>query len=244
MMNRYHIDQRCAKLIRPQIDYIPLVHAIQRLNGIASTFVAALSAAELEYQYRKSDIKAVFTCMPLLKTALEAAKAISLPEDRVFIMDVPGFDSQGPFATLEDLVKEGRDLPDLEPQIFMTGQGARQIAFLCYSSGTSGLPKAVMITHRNVIANTLQFTVHETVGRKKFGIETQNVVGVLPFSHIYGLVIVGHVSYYRGDQVIVLPKYDLTTFLASIEKHKINSLVIVRVLFPAYRPWSPRQTGR
>jgi acyl-CoA synthetase (AMP-forming)/AMP-acid ligase II len=85
-----------------------------------------------------------------------------------------------------------------------------------------------MISHRNVIANTLQLRVHESVGRAQYGVETQNVTGLLPFSHIYGLVVGCHLSYYRGDQVIVLPKYDFTLYLEAIQRHKVNSLMLVR----------------
>jgi long-subunit acyl-CoA synthetase (AMP-forming) len=117
-----------------------LTHAIHRFNGIASPMNAASTATELEYQFRKSDIRALVTCMPLLKTALEAAKAVSLPHDRIFIMDVPGFERKGAFPNLEELIMEGENLSELEPQVFSKGQGARQVAYLCYSSGTSGLP--------------------------------------------------------------------------------------------------------
>lgn len=86
-----------------------------------------------------------------------------------------------------------------------------------------------MISHRNVIANVMQFTTHESVGRKKFGVETQSVMGFLPFSHIYGLVPVAHCNTFRGDEVVVLPRFDLTQFLNAIERFKINALLVVGV---------------
>jgi long-subunit acyl-CoA synthetase (AMP-forming) len=119
-----------------------LVHAIHRFNGIASPINAVSSPTELEYQLRKTEARALVTCVPLLETALAAAKEIALPHDRIFVMDVPGSGkgNGAPFTTLEDLVAEGRKLPGLEAQVFAKGQGARQVAFLCFSSGTSGLP--------------------------------------------------------------------------------------------------------
>ncbi|KAL2183255.1 acetyl-CoA synthetase-like protein [Thermothelomyces heterothallicus CBS 203.75] len=209
------------------IDYLSVLHAVHRLSGIATPANVAYSASELEHQLRSSGAKALFTCVPVLETALQAAKAVGIPEDKVFIMDLPNQTQKPPFKTVDDLVELGRSLPDLEPLRWVKGQGARQVAFLCYSSGTSGLPKAVMISHRNVIANTMQYCLFEDVSRKKFGIDTQVTLGLLPFSHIYGLVVVAHSATWRGDEVIVLPKFELTEYLRAIERFKINHLLLV-----------------
>lgn len=55
----------------------------------------------------------------------------------------------------------------------------------------------------------------------------ENVLGLLPMSHIYGLVVICHASIYRGDGVIVLPKFDFTQTLETIQKFKINTLFLV-----------------
>ncbi|KAJ0356423.1 4-coumarate- ligase [Colletotrichum chrysophilum] len=209
------------------IDYIPFTHAVHRLSGIVTPASAAYSAQEFEHQLRSSNAKAIFTCIPLLETALKAAKAVNIPNDRIFLLPVPGVDQKTPYATVEDLIQEGKSLPELEPLKWVKGQGARQVAYLCYSSGTSGLPKAVMISHRNVIANVIQFRTYESVARKELGIETQAGLGLLPFSHIYGLVVVAHCGTYRGDGIIVLPKFELKQFLAAVQNFKINCLPVV-----------------
>ncbi|KAK1764039.1 hypothetical protein QBC33DRAFT_547822 [Phialemonium atrogriseum] len=209
------------------IDYLTVSHAIHQLSGIASLANVAYSAQELEHQLKSSGAKVLFTCAPVLETALTAANAAGIPEDKVFIMDLPGYDKPSSFKTVEDLVDLGRTLPELEPLRWSKGQGARQVAFLCYSSGTSGLPKAVMISHRNVIANMMQYTLFERKGRDILGVETQVVLGLLPFSHIYGLVVVAHSAAWRGDGIIVLPKFELTQYLEAIERFKINHLLVV-----------------
>lgn len=130
--------------------------------------------------------------------------------------------------TLDQLLEAGKKLPELEKIKWEKGQGARQTAFLCYSSGTSGLPKGVMISHRNVIANTLQIATYDSVFRKTLGKSYRDVaLGLLPQSHIYGLIVIIHASTYRGDQVVVLPKFELQHYLNSISKYKINTLYIV-----------------
>ncbi|OLN96555.1 4-coumarate-CoA ligase-like protein 1 [Colletotrichum chlorophyti] len=209
------------------IDYIPFTHAVHRLSGIVTPASAAYSAPELEHQLRSSGAKALFTSIPLLDNALKAAKAVNIPNDRIFLLPVPGVTQKTPFVTIEELIQEGKSLPELETLKWVKGQGARQVAYLCYSSGTSGLPKAVMISHRNVIANVLQFTTYETVPRKALGIKTQVALGLLPFSHIYGLVVIAHCGTWRGDGIIVLPKFELKQFLDAVQRFKINCLPVV-----------------
>lgn len=117
-----------------------MTHAVHRLNGIVTPASAAYSTPELEHQLRSSGANALFTCVPLLETALPAAKAAGIPEDRIFLLPVPGAESKQPFKTIDDLIAEGKDAPDLKPLDWIKGQGERQVAYLCYSSGTSGLP--------------------------------------------------------------------------------------------------------
>lgn len=114
--------------------------AIHRLSGIATPANVAYSASELEHQLRSSGAKALFTCVPVLETALKAAKGAGIPEDKIFIMDLPYHSKKPNFKTVEDLIELGRTIPQLEPLRWTKGQGARQPAYLCYSSGTSGLP--------------------------------------------------------------------------------------------------------
>lgn len=85
-----------------------------------------------------------------------------------------------------------------------------------------------MISHRNVIANTLQICAFDKLGRDSISKDYQDVaLGLLPQSHIYALIVICHCSTYRGDQVIILPKFDLQRCLSAIARHKINTLYIV-----------------
>lgn len=115
------------------------------MNGIVTPANAAYSASELAHQLSDSKAKVLFTSLPLLSTALEAAAKVGLPKDRIYLLEVPDAISGGvkppaEYKTVSRLVEEGKTLPAVEKVKWTPGQGARQVAFLCYSSGTSGLP--------------------------------------------------------------------------------------------------------
>lgn len=220
------------------LDTLPLAWATHRLGGVQSPANAAYELAELEYQLKNSGAKVLFTCLPLLSTAQEAAQRAGIPSNRIYLLELPkeftaGLSAPSGMKTVDDLIREGSKLDRLEPLVWEQGHGAKRSAFLCYSSGTSGLPKGVMISHRNVIANTLQAKTYDKPYRDtKIAPGTQsdyveNVLGLLPMSHIYGLVVISHGSAYRGDGVVVLPKFEFTSFLESIQRFKINSLFLV-----------------
>ncbi|KAL1959914.1 hypothetical protein VTO42DRAFT_582 [Malbranchea cinnamomea] len=211
------------------VDYFPLTWAVHRLSGIASLANAAYSADELAYQLRVSRASALFTCVPLLKTALEAAAKCGISHSRVYLLDMPpdllqGLTTPKEYKTVQQLAEEGSRLGELEPLKWAKGQGTKQCAYLCFSSGTSGLPKGVMISHRNIISEITLLKLYESHTRTD---EQRDVVlGLLPFSHIYGLSVFS-AAIYRGDSLIVLPKFELNTLLAAIQRTRLNVLYLV-----------------
>ena len=128
-----------------QIDTIPLSWALHSLSGIASPANASYSRAELEHQLKSSGSKALFTCLPLLPLAIQAAANSGIPKNRIYLLALPkeatgGLSSPPEYKTVDQLVQDGGKLPQLEKLQWQKGDGARKTAFLCYSSGTSGLP--------------------------------------------------------------------------------------------------------
>lgn len=105
---------------------------------------ASYTVAELEHQLKSSRSKALFTCVPLLPVALEAAARCRIPKNRIYLLSLPGeiaaAQVSGEHTTVDQLIGEGQKLPKLKIAEWQRGQGSRQTAFLCYSSGTSGLP--------------------------------------------------------------------------------------------------------
>ena len=134
-----------------QIDTMTLTWAIHSLSGISSPANAAYSESEIVYQLKSSGAKALFTCLPLLQTSIAAAAKSGIQRDRIYLFDLPkevtgGASVPKEFKTVDQLIKSGASLPPLEKLRWTKGQGARQTAFLCYSSGTSGLPVRISTT--------------------------------------------------------------------------------------------------
>ncbi|RAH48732.1 acyl--CoA ligase [Aspergillus brunneoviolaceus CBS 621.78] len=215
------------------IDTMPLSWAVHRLSGIVSPANAAYSASELAYQMRDSKATVLFTCLPLLATALEATAQVGIPRQRVFVLETPVEPGQSlpaaasEFETVSQLVAAGQTLPPVAPLKWQAGQGRRQPAFLCYSSGTSGLPKGVMISHYNMMANILQFKQYdESSGMRTKG-KSEVTSCVLPMSHAYGLNYVAHYAAYRGDQTVVFARFQLESLLEATQRFRITILLLV-----------------
>ncbi|KAG9240131.1 amp dependent CoA ligase-like protein [Calycina marina] len=212
------------------IDTMTLAYATFRLNGILSPANAVYSASEMEFQLKNCGAKAFFTCAPLLDVALEAAKGAGIPKERIYLVDTATDSSSSnkhSLKTLDQLAEEGKKLQKIDALRWSKGQGAKQTAYLCYSSGTSGLPKGVKISHHNVISNIIQISTFEHPLRSKRKSYTEIALGLLPQSHIYGLVVIALSSTWRGDEVIVLPKFELESYLKSIATYKIVTLYLV-----------------
>jgi acyl-CoA synthetase (AMP-forming)/AMP-acid ligase II len=109
---------------------------------------------------------------------------------------------------------------------------AEDLVALPYSSGTTGLPKGVMLTHGNLVANVCQMSA---IARTRQG---ERWIAVLPFFHIYGLVAIMNLALYRGDILVTVPRFDLAEFLRVVQDYRITraSLVPPIVLALAKHP--------
>jgi long-chain acyl-CoA synthetase len=91
---------------------------------------------------------------------------------------------------------------------------AEDVALLQYTGGTTGVPKAAMLTHRNLIANTLM-CAHWMY---RCGKGTESILGILPFFHVYGMTTVMNLAVVQAYKMILLPRFDAETTLKTIEK--------------------------
>ncbi|TYS68994.1 long-chain-fatty-acid--CoA ligase [Sutcliffiella horikoshii] len=90
------------------------------------------------------------------------------------------------------------------------------LALLQYTGGTTGFPKGVMLTHMNLVSNTIM-SVKWMYRCKK---AQEKVIGILPFFHVYGMTAVMNLSIMQAFEMVLLPKFDPETTLKTIQKEK------------------------
>lgn len=210
------------------IDYPVAIWAAHRLGGVVSCANPANNVNELLYQLKMVHASLIITHSSALHTALGAAQAAGLPSERVVTFD------ESNQITVDTLIQQGlRSEPNFVERRLQKGEAKTKVAFLSFSSGTTGKPKAVAISHFAPIVNVIQKAEQQKVNQNYAPWEEQRfrpgdtVAGVLPFYHIYGLVLAIHFMAFCGISIVVIPKFNFTGFLESIVRHRISHLLLV-----------------
>ncbi|KAM5545889.1 hypothetical protein V8D89_000015 [Ganoderma adspersum] len=213
------------------VDYPTVIWAAHRVGGIVTGANPAYIADELVYQIKTAKATVLLLHPDSLKVGLEAARKAGIRDDRIVLFDPVSGDHH---ITLGDLVKEGLIQPKryVEPRL-KPGEGKTKIALLFFSSGTTGRPKAVMIPHYSVIANCVQ--MKQYANTKDAGVPNKDKVygagdvglGVLPWYHIYGIVVGLHFFLFCGMTLVVVSKFNFENMLKSIQRYKITHLTLV-----------------
>ncbi|MGU3436540.1 4-coumarate--CoA ligase family protein [Actinomycetes bacterium M1A6_2h] len=184
-------------------------HGILRAGAIATTINALYNAEDIGKQLTDSKAKIIFTVSPLLPQAKAAADAVGISAENVIVLD--GADGH---QSLKDLLTEGAAAPDV------SFDPATHLAVLPYSSGTTGRPKGVMLTHRNLVANVSQI-------QPRMGADRDDVLlAVLPFFHIYGMTVLLNLGLKVRASLVTMPRFDLEQFLSLTTEKKITFLFI------------------
>ena len=183
-------------------------YAATRAGASVTTVHPLATAEELTKQLRDSAARWIVTVSPLLETARTAAERAGGVKE-IFVCDsAPGHRS------LIDMLASAAPEPEVEID------PVEDIAALPYSSGTTGVPKGVMLTHRSIATNLAQLQPMMSAG------PGDRILAVLPFFHIYGLTALMNAPLRLGAAVVVLPRFDLDSFLAAIEKYRITGLFV------------------
>jgi acyl-CoA synthetase (AMP-forming)/AMP-acid ligase II len=198
-------------IVSPNLPDFPVVfYAAVLIGAIASTVNPIATAEEIGAQFADSEAVLIVTIPALFEKCSAAARLASTVRDIVVFGEADGA------TPYRELFAHGNMPPlvDIDP--------ATDVAALPYSSGTSGIPKGVMLTHRNLVANLQQMqAVNEVID------STSRVLGVLPFFHIYGMVVVMGGALRQGACIVSLPRFDLEQVLTVLQDHKIRMANIV-----------------
>ena len=199
-------------------------------GGIVSTVNPTYMSDELAYQFENSGTKILATVPSILPTVQKAAEKAGVEKIVVFGSKDDIGTSDSKLVAYHNLLEDTGSRFDA-----VSVDAMSDIAILPYSSGTSGIPKGVMLTHHNVISNILQLE-----DKRLFYLYEDNttLLGVLPFFHIYGMVVILFSSLHAGSKIVSLPKFEPELFLSAMEKYKTNivNLVPPLLLFLAKHP--------
>jgi acyl-CoA synthetase (AMP-forming)/AMP-acid ligase II len=192
-------------------EYAIAFFGVARAGGINTTVNPLYTADELANQLNDSGARFLVTVPPFLDKAKEAAGKSRVEE--VFVFGAA--EGATPFA---DLLHTSES----PPQVAVNP--AEDLVVLPYSSGTTGLPKGVMLTHRNLVANLRQCEGMENF--EAFG-EGDVTVAVLPFFHIYGMVVIMMLGLAGGGTILSVPRFDMMEFLTFVQKYRVTVLPLV-----------------
>ena len=189
-------------------EYVVAFHAVSMLGGINTTINPLYTADEVAHQLNDARAKYLLTVPQLMDRASEAVNKSDVGE--VFVIG----DASGA-TSFTSLLQSDGDPPSVSIN------SREDTVALPYSSGTTGLPKGVMLTHHNLVANLLQV---EATGHTY---ESDTLVCVLPLFHIYGMAVVMNIGLYNGATIVTMPRFELEAFLHILQDYGVTFAHVV-----------------
>ncbi len=198
----------------PNLPEFPLVlHAALRAGGAVTPASPLFTVDELAAQLRNARASVLVTAGPLAATGAAAAARAGV-EEVLVLGEAPGLT---PFA---DLLRGDAPAPAhrADPD---------EVAVMLASSGTTGLPKLVQLTHRSLVANGEQMALPIPVA------EGERVLGLAPFFHSMGLCCILHHALASGGTVVSLARFDLEVMLRAMEAQGVSQALVAPPLLTA-----------
>uniref|UniRef100_A0A7S0ZXV9 4-coumarate--CoA ligase n=1 Tax=Noctiluca scintillans TaxID=2966 RepID=A0A7S0ZXV9_NOCSC len=190
------------------VDYVVAFHATILAGGTITTLNPIYTPHEVAFQLDNSEAHYLVTLPSFVPKVAEAQQTYKGLREVFLLGDEP----VNGFRLLQSLEinAEPTKVP-IVPSV--------DVCALPYSSGTTGLPKGVMLTHTNIIANISQCTS----GGNHIGLRSSDaLLAVLPFYHIYGMVVMMNNSIRVGAKCISMPSFDPEPYLKNLKLHKVT----------------------
>jgi long-chain acyl-CoA synthetase len=209
--------------------------AIARAGAIIIPVMPLLKPPEVRYIAQNSGAKAIFTSSILLPLLQAAFTGLSTMQHIITVGNAPSTpenDDQAAYTihAYSDIVAKGAQRAD----DFLSTEGdvaisPDDIAVILYTSGTTGNPKGVVLTHRNLISNAIGGR-GEVEGPRTRSEETQ--LAILPLAHAFG-ILVSNVFFLSGATIVALPRFDTNAVFSAIERYRISAFACVPAMFVA-----------
>jgi long-chain acyl-CoA synthetase len=205
--------------------YIIAYFAVLSLGAIAVNLNPMYTLDELKALAENTGMTSLITFDMVLPQVRALAKQVELK--RVIVTKVTDFIAGMPQSSAKDL--------DLEPgwhhfstlieNCIVTRRPRVDIspwdpAVLQFTGGTTGIPKGAILTHFNLVAATLQCSLWGSATIGMMPVERRSVLGVLPFFHVYGLVVVLGWALISAATQILVPRFELEEFMGLLGRHK------------------------
>jgi len=185
-------------------DYVVTFLGASEAGLVVTTLNPIYTSHEIRGQLTNSEAKYVVTTPLLLHKVKEALG------DTQAVVIVAGKDSE-PNLSLSSLLKDSGDMVDsCHPP------SSEDLCVLPYSSGTTGVPKGVMLTHANLVANMAQLN-HPALDLMKDG---ETTICVLPLFHIFAMNVTMSNMLLNGGKLVTLPSFDPGQFLDAMLEHR------------------------
>ncbi len=195
---------RVAILSANAPEYFVAFYGTLFAGGVVTTLNPLYKEREILHQLEDCGACAIFT-MRFLQTPVQAIRE-----------QLPGLRHVWAIEDVWSLASEAP--PDPRP---VTLDPKVDLAALPYSSGTTGLPKGVMLSHYNLASNVRQTLATGLINSYAV------LLDFLPFYHIYGMTVLMACGFAIGATQVVMPRFDPTLFLELIQRHRVTNLFAV-----------------
>jgi long-chain acyl-CoA synthetase len=195
------------------IEYIAAFFGILKAGGVIVPFSPAYSAREIGVQLRDCEPSAAIVDADLMESFVGAGGDSIAGEKRICIGKSSA--SPGPFlADFDTFPGKAVSLPPVTPD---------HLAVIAYSSGTTGVPKGVMLSHRNLAMNLVQFRHQDPVPIT----DADTFLNHLPFFHIYGMNVLMAEAIAVGATQVIMSRFDPEELVALITRYRATLLFTV-----------------